>query len=260
MIAIKTSQEIKIMQEGGKILSGALWEVVRSIRPGISELELDEIAEKFIVQAGGEPGFKRVQGYKHTICISTNDVVVHGIPTRYKLKEGDIVGIDCGVFYKGFHTDMAETVRVQNSELRIKNDEVDRFLEVGKTALEAGIRQARVGNHVGDISRAIQGLVEAQNRYSVVRSLVGHGVGEELHEEPEVPGYLVGKIENTPVLREGMVIAIEVIYNMGGPEIVFANRDGWTLKTEDGSLAGLFERSLAITKNGPQILTPESYS
>lgn len=260
MIKIKATKEIEIMREGGRILAETLWEVLAHVKPGVSEIELDALAEKLIREKGGEPGFQKVPGYKHATCISTNEIVVHGIPTDYKLKEGDIIGIDCGVFYKGFHTDMAETVRVQNSELRIKNDEVDRFLEVGKTALEAGIRQARVGNHVGDISRAIQGLVEAQNRYSVVRSLVGHGVGEELHEEPEVPGYLVGKIENTPVLREGMVIAIEVIYNMGGPEIVFANRDGWTLKTEDGSLAGLFERSLAITKNGPQILTPESYS
>jgi methionyl aminopeptidase len=150
---------------------------------------------------------------------------------------------------------MAETVRVQAPESKTKNEEVDRFLEVGKKALEAGINAAQLGNHVGDISKAMQSIVEVQNGYSVVRSLVGHGVGRELHEEPEIPGYLVGRIEKTPLLREGMTIAIEIIYNMGGPEIVFANRDGWTLKTEDGSLAGLFERSLTITKSGPRILT-----
>lgn len=252
MIKIKTPQEIKIMQESGRILSETLWEVLKHVKVGVSEIELDTMAEKLIREKGGEPGFQKVPGYKHATCISTNEVVVHGIPTDYKLKAGDIIGIDCGVYYKGFHTDMAQTVRVQSSN---KTDEIDRFLAVGKQALQAGIKQAKPGNHVGDISKAIQGFVEAQNGYSVVRSLVGHGVGRELHEDPEVPGYLIGKIEKTPLLKEGMVIAIEVIYNMGGPEVVFANRDGWTLKTEDDSLAGLFERSLAITKNGPLILT-----
>ena len=127
---------------------------------------------------------------------------------------------------------------------------------MGKQALEAGINQAKLGNHVGDISKAIQDIVEVQNGYSVVRSLVGHGVGEELHEDPEIPGYLQGKIEKTPELKEGMVIAVEVIYNMGGADLAFANNDGWTLQSKDGSLAGLFERTLAITKNGPLILTP----
>jgi methionyl aminopeptidase len=259
MIKIKSKEEIKIMQEGGRILAETLWEVLKHVKLGASEIELDALAEKLIREKGGEPGFQKVPGYKHATCISTNDVVVHGVPTDRRLKEGDIIGIDCGVYYKGFHTDMAETLRVSSQKSEVKSqklDEVDRFLKVGKEALEAGIDKARLGNHVGNISRAIQGLVEAQNGYSVVRSLVGHGVGQELHEEPEVPGYLqVRKIGKTPVLAEGMTIAIEVIYNMGGPEIVFANRDGWTLKTEDGSLAGLFERSLAITKDGPLILT-----
>ena len=255
MIKIKSKAELEIMQHSGHILAEALWETVRNVRPGISEIELDAIAEKFIRANGGEPGFQKVPGYKHTTCMSVNDIVVHGIPTDYKLKAGDIIGIDCGVFYKGFHTDMAETVRVQGPESKTQDEEVDRFLEVGKKALEAGINAAQLGNHVGDISKAMQTIVEVQNGYSVVRSLVGHGVGRELHEEPEIPGYLVGRIEKTPLLREGMAIAIEIIYNQGGPEIVFANRDGWTLKTEDGSLAGLFERSLTVTKSGPRILT-----
>jgi methionyl aminopeptidase len=255
MIKIKSKEEIKIMQVSGHILAETLWEVLKHVKPGVSEIELDALAEKLIREKGGEPGFQKVPGYKHAACISVNDIVVHGIPTNYILKEGDIIGIDCGVFYKGFHTDMAETVMVGKSDSKVQNDEVDRFLETGKKALEAGINQAQLGNHVGDISKAMQTIVEAQNGYSVVRSLVGHGVGRELHEEPEIPGYLVRRIEKTPLLREGMVIAIEIIYNMGGPEIVFANRDGWTLKTEDGSLAGLFERSLAITKDGPLIVT-----
>jgi methionyl aminopeptidase len=258
MINIKTQEEIEIMKTGGKILAESLWEVISYIKPGVSELELDALAEKLILQKGGEPGFKKVPDYKHTICISTNDVVVHGIPTDYKLKEGDVVGIDCGVFYKGFHTDMSETIRVksQTSNLKSQKDEVDKFLEVGKKALNEAIKQATLGSHIGDISKTIQTIVEAQNGYSVVRSLVGHGVGKDLHEDPEVPGFLSERIEKTPLLKIGMVIAIEVIYNMGDHELVFANEDGWTLKTEDGSLSGLFERTLAITENGPLTLTP----
>ncbi|HUD04928.1 MAG TPA: type I methionyl aminopeptidase [Patescibacteria group bacterium] len=258
MIRIKTPDEIKIMQTGGRMLSETLKEVCANVRPGISELELDALADKLIKEKGGEPGFKKVEGYHHATCISTNEVVVHGIPSPRVLKEGDIIGIDCGVFYQGFHTDMSETLRVRskNQELSIKNDEVDKFLKVGRQALEAGIAKAKAGNHVGDISKAIQDIVEVQNGYSVVRSLVGHGVGKELHEDPEVPGYLQGKIEKTPELKEGMVIAIEVIYNMGGPDLAFANNDGWTLKTKDNSLAGLFERTIAITKSGPLVLTP----
>jgi len=250
MIKIKTPQEIKIMQASGKMLADTLWEVVENVKPGVSEIELDALSEKLIRQKGGEPGFQKVPGYKHATCISTNDVVVHGIPSNYKLKEGDIIGIDCGVFYKGFHTDMAQTVSVGKT-----SDKAQKFLEVGGKALEMGIKQAIVGNHVGHISKAIQDLVELQNGYSVVRTLVGHGVGRQLHEEPEVPGYLQGKIEKTPLLKEGMVIAIEVIYNMGGPDLTLDD-DGWTLRTKDNSLAGLFERTLAITKTGPLILTP----
>jgi methionyl aminopeptidase len=252
MIQIKTPDEIKIMQTGGRMLSETLREVCAHIKPGVSELELDALADKLIKEKGGEPGFKKVEGYHNATCISTNEVVVHGIPSPRVLKEGDIIGIDCGVFYQGFHTDMSETVRVGSS----KSDEVDKFLKVGKQALDAGIAKAKAGNHVGDISKAIQDIVELRNGYSVVRSLVGHGVGKELHEDPEVPGYLVGKIEKTPELKEGMVIAVEVIYNMGGPDLAFANNDGWTLKTKDNSLAGLFERTIAITKSNPQILTP----
>ncbi len=258
MIHIKTQKEIEIMQKGGKILSDVMWEILKQVKPGVSEIEIDKLAEKLILEKGGEPGFKKVEGYKHAICISVNDVVVHGIPTDYRLKEKDVVGIDCGVYYGGFHTDMSETVRVSNKILNIKNkkeeDEVDKFLEIGKRALEEGINQVKVGNYVGNISKVIQDIVEVENDYSVVRTLVGHGVGRNLHEEPEVPGFLMGKIEKTPKLLEGMVIAVEVIYTMGGKELVLAD-DGWTLRTKDKSLSGLFERTVAITKDGPLILT-----
>ncbi len=250
MIKIKTSQELRIMQESGKILADTIWQVIKHIKPGVSELEIDALAEELIRQKTGEPGFQKVPGYKHATCISTNEVVVHGIPSKYRLKEGDIIGIDCGVYYKGFHTDMAETVTVGKADPKVA-----KFLAVGKEALNAAIKQTVIGNHIGHISKTIQDIIEVKNGYSVVRTLVGHGVGRELHEDPEVPGYLIGKIEQTPELKEGMVIAIEVIYNMGGPELTFANNDEWTLKTEDKSLAGLFERSIAVTKDGPQVLT-----
>lgn len=253
MIHIKTKQEVEIMAAGGKILSEVMWDLVKNVKPGFSELELDALAEKLIREKGGEPGFKRVDGYKYSICISTNDVVVHGIPTDYKFKEGDVVGIDCGVYYEGFHTDMSETGRISKE---LKNDSIDDFLFTGRDALKKAIETARISNNIGHISKTIQDIVEGKG-YSVVRSLVGHGVGRQLHEEPEVPGYLAEPIEQTPKLTEGMVIAIEVIYNMGGSELIFANKDGWTLKTEDGSLSGLFERTVAITKEGPLVLTPD---
>ena len=254
MIDLKTKQEIEIMKTGGKILADVLFEVLKNIKIGVSEIELDQLAEKLILEKGGEPGFKKVEGYKHTICISTNDVVVHGIPTNYKLKEGDVVGIDCGVYYKGFHTDMAQTVRIKDKGLRIKEDEIDEFLKIGEKAMWEGIKAAKAGQRVGDISKAIQGIVEGQG-YSVVKSLVGHGVGRELHEDPEVPGFLDGSILETALLEEGMTIAIEVIYNMGKSDVIYSGGDGWTIKSKDGSLSGLFERSIAINNGESLILT-----
>ncbi|MEX2013200.1 MAG: type I methionyl aminopeptidase, partial [Candidatus Levyibacteriota bacterium] len=231
MINIKTDKEIEDMRHGGKILAEVLFEVLGHAKPGVSELELDKLAEELIIKKGGEPAFKRVNGYKHTICTSVNNVVVHGIPTSYKIKEGDVVGIDCGVFYNGLNTDMAETILVsaKSKERRAKN-EIDRFLETGKRALEEGVKQAKAGNRVGHISKAIQDVVE-DGGYSVVESLVGHGVGKDLHEDPEVPGFLVGDISSTPLLKENMAIAVEVIYNMGGKDVVYRGDDDWTIST-----------------------------
>src|SRR5581483_1124978 len=219
------------------------------VQPGISELEIDQMAEKLIRERGGEPGFQKVPGYKNTVCMSTNEVVVHGIPTEYRFRSGDLVGVDCGVFYKGFHTDMSESKIVGSS-----TEAVEKFLKVGKKALLAGIAAAKPGNRVGHVSKAIQGIVEGQNGYSIVQSLVGHGVGKELHEEPEVPGYLKGSVQDTPLLKEGLVIAVEVIYNMGKHGVVYAD-DDWTIKSEDGLLSGLYERTVAITEDGPLVLT-----
>jgi methionyl aminopeptidase len=255
MIDIKTPQEIELMKKGGKILAEVLFELCDTVKPGMTELEIDSLAEKLIVQKGGEVAFKRVEGYHHTICASTNDVVVHGIPSNYVYKPGDVVGIDCGVYYKGYFTDMAETIKLKaKSEKRKTGDEVDKFLRIGKEALEEAIKQAVIGNRIGHISKTIQQIVEG-NGYSVVRSLIGHGVGKNLHEEPEVPGYLAGSIAKTPELVEGMTIAIEVIYNMGKRDVIYAGDDGWTIKTRDGSMSGVFERTVCITKDGPRVLT-----
>jgi methionyl aminopeptidase len=252
MIDIKTKEEIEIMKKGGKILAESLFETLRAVRPGITEAELDRIAENAIRKRGGEPGFMRVPGYKHTICVATNEVVVHGIPGDRILKEGDIICIDCGVYYGGLHTDMAETIIV-GSEKSVKK-EVRDFLKTCKLALQEAIAVAKAGNRVGHISNKIQNIVEGKG-YSIVRSLVGHGVGRELHEEPEVPGFLQGKIERTPLLREGMTIAVEVIATMGSPEVCYANEDGWTIKTVDNSLSAVFERTILINQDKPLILT-----
>jgi len=250
MIDIKTPQQIEIMKVGGHMLATTLFKTLEAIKPGMSEAEIDKMAEESILRLGGKPGFKKVKGYHHTICASTNNVVVHGIPGPYVLKVGDIIGIDCGVFYKGFHTDMSETIRVGAQ----KNEAVDTFLKTGKYALEEAIKVAKPGNRVGHISKTIQDIVEGKG-YSIVRSLIGHGVGRELHEEPEVPGFLHGSISRTPELKVGMTIAIEVIYNMGKPEVEYSGKDDWTIVSADGSLSGVFERTVVITENGPLMLT-----
>lgn len=259
MVDIKTAQEIEIMQKSGAILAEVLYAVMKEVKAGVSEIAIDALAEKMIRERGGEPGFMKVPGYHHTICACTNDVVVHGIPSAYKFKPGDMVCIDCGVYLNGYHTDMAETVIVANPDGTMpkgkEQQEKEKFLAVGKQALDAGIAQAVLGNRIGHISKAIQDIVEKENGYSIVRSLIGHGVGKELHEDPEVPGFLNKRIERTPKLVEGMTIAVEVIYNMGEPDVVYAGTDDWSIKSADGSLSAVFERSLVITKNGPVLLT-----
>lgn len=250
MIDTKTPEEIEIMKVGGKMLADTLFEVLDKARPGMTEIEVDAMADRLISEKGGEAAFKKVKGYHHATCISTNNVVVHGIPSDYKFKDGDVLGVDCGVFYKGFYTDMSQSIIVGKSE----NPEVEKFIKVGKEALDEAVKVAVLGNRIGHISQKIQEIVE-ENGYSVVRSLIGHGVGRELHEEPEVPGYLNKKIEKTPLLKPGMTIAVEVIYNMGRFEVSYPNDDGWTIATSDGKLSGLFEITIAITEKGPLILT-----
>jgi len=250
MIDDKTRKKIDTMRIAGKMLGEVLAEVLSSVKPGITEIELDRLAERLILEKGGESGFKRVDGYLHTVCVSTNNVVVHGIPKERVLVEGDIIGIDCGVYLDGYHTDMAETIIVGS----LQDEKVLQFLKTGKKAMYDGIRQAKPGHRVGHISRAMQETIEGGG-YSVVRSLVGHGVGKELHEAPEIPGYLEREIRKTPILTEGMTIAVEAIYNLGGVGVKYDGSDDWTIVTEDGSLAGLFERTILITDEGPELIT-----
>lgn len=253
MIHVKSEDQIAKMKIGGKMLANVLFETLANVKPGVSELAVDELAEKLILTKGGEPGFKRVKGYHNSICVATNEIVVHGIPTKRTFEKGDIICIDCGVFYGGLHTDMAETIYLDDPK-DPKRKEKQQFLAIGKKALEEAIGVAKAGQRVGHISQVIQRTVEGAG-YSIVRNLVGHGVGRELHEDPEVPGFLEKPLEKTPELKEGMTIAIEVIYNMGKPEVEYAGGDGWTIKSADNSLSAVFERTVLITKNGAEVLT-----
>ena len=270
MVKLRSEQELELMRESGRITAVALKKVLESVKVGVTGLELDQIAEEEMKSQGAQSSFKTVEGYRWTICVTVNEQVVHGIPTTSALKEGDIVSIDLGALYKGWHTDAAWSVLVtaghpEQSEGSVANatsnklrdpssstqDDKSRFLAVGEEALWLGIKQAVDGNKIGDISEAIQKKVEGFG-YSIVRSLVGHGVGEELHEDPEVPGY--GRAGTGMVLKSGMTIAIEVIYNMGKPEVLL-DKDGWTIISADESLAGLFEMSIIVGKEKAQILT-----
>lgn len=248
MIQIKTPTEIASMKAGGKILGKVLENVLQKAVPGISTFDLDKYAEESILAAGAKPSFKMEEGYHFTSCLCVNDIVVHGIPTSYKLQEGDVLGVDLGVFYQGFHTDASWTIQIK------ENEEIEKFLKTGENALKEAIKKCVPGNHIGDISKTIQDIVEGGG-YSCVKQLVGHGVGRQLHEDPEIPCYLRGRIENTPEIKKGMVFAVEVIYNLGESAVVYSNDDGWTIVTRDGLPSGLFEHTVVVTENGPEILT-----
>ncbi|MEK7166760.1 MAG: type I methionyl aminopeptidase [Patescibacteria group bacterium] len=256
MTHIKTASEIEVMRDGGKKLAKIRDRLLKELKPGSVPLQIDNLAKKLIAEAGGSPSFVTVGDYQWATCISVNDGVVHGIPTDKPFNEGDAVGLDVGLFYQGFHTDTSWS-KLVGSRQEERSREKEKFLQVGEEALDKAISQAKPGNRIGHISQAIQTTIEGAG-YSVVRSLVGHGVGSNLHEPPQVPGVLTKRIEKTPPLFKGMVLAIEVIYNKGKPDIVYKNNDGWTLVTADGSLSGLFEQTVLITQNEPSILTASS--
>ncbi len=245
MARLRNVYEAKLMREGGKIAALALKKALEASMEGVSGIEIDKIAAETIYKKGGDLSYKTVPGYKYATCITVNEQVVHGIPTESKLHKGDVVSIDLAVEYKGWHTDTAWTVLVG------KNADKEKFLNTGEEALQLAIKQAVEGKRIGDISCAIQNKVEGEG-YSVVRSLVGHGVGRSLHEDPEVPGY--GKANTGMVLKSGMTLAIEVIYTQGLPDVAL-DKDGWTFVSADGSLAGLFEMTVLVGKEKTEVLT-----
>jgi len=250
MINYKTGDEIELIKEGALILGKAHGLVASILRPGIKTIKLDQVAEDFIRESGGVPSFKNYKGFPHTLCISLNENVVHGFPSDYELQGGDIISIDCGVYYKGFHSDSAYTYPVGKVD-----DDVDMLLKITRESLYKGIREAVYGNRIGDIGFAVQTYTE-KHGYSVVRELVGHGLGRNLHEVPEVPNY--GKRGRGAKLKEGMVIAIEPMINLGKRNIVQED-DGWTIRTADRMPSAHFEHTVAIFRDKTEILTTHKY-
>ncbi len=250
MIYHKTREEVEIIKESAQILGKVHGEIAKKIRPGVKTIELDRLAEEFILDNGGIPSFKNYNGFPYTLCISLNENVVHGFPSEAELQEGDIVSIDCGVYFKGYHSDSAYTYPVGKV-----SDEVEKLIQVTKESLYKGIEQAVYGNRVGDIGFAVQSYTE-DHGYSVVRELVGHGLGKKLHEGPEIPNY--GKRGRGPKLSDGLVIAIEPMINLGKRNVV-QEADGWTIRTADRAPSAHFEHTVAIFKDETEVLTTHEY-
>ena len=242
MIILKTEEEIEFMRDANRLVGMTLGELSKHIRPGVSTLQLDKIAEEYIRDHGAYPTFLGYGGFPNSICTSVNENVVHGIPNNKPLEEGDIISIDCGTQKRGFCGDSAYTFCVGEVDQKVKD-----LLRITKEALYKGIEQAKEDNRIGDIGSAIQDYCEI-NGYSVVRELVGHGIGRQMHESPEVPNY--GRRGTGPVVKNGMCIAIEPMINMGGKKVVFEN-DGWTVRTKDRKPSAHFEHTIAIEASGP---------
>ncbi|CUQ24806.1 type I methionyl aminopeptidase [Clostridium baratii] len=246
MIFIKNDLELDLMRKAGKIVAETLLLLEHEIKPGISTKELDTIAEQFITEQGAKPSFKGLYGFPATLCISVNNEVVHGIPGGYILKDGDIVSIDCGACLDGFHGDAARTFPVGNI-----SEDASKLIKVTEQSFFEGIKFAQIGNRLTDISHAIQDHIEA-NGFSVVKDFVGHGIGRDLHEDPEVPNF--GRPGRGPVLTKGMVLAIEPMVNVGTFKVRTLRND-WTVVTSDGSLSAHYENTVAILPDGPEVLT-----
>jgi methionyl aminopeptidase len=239
---------LAIMTEGGRKLARIKSSLKNKIKAGVSAMEIDNLAQQMIAKSGGKPSFKMVRDYKWATCVNVNEGVVHGIPKKSMVfAEGDIVSVDVGLFYKGFHTDTSFSVLVGSDVSK------EKMLDVGREALSAAVNKTYPGNRIYDISKVIEKILVSGN-YSPVRALVGHGVGRDLHEEPQIPCFTTGRSKDSPVLPVGAVLAIEVMYTKGNPDVVLEN-DGWTISTADGKISALFEETVAVTKNGPVVLT-----
>lgn len=250
MISIKSKREIDLMIVAGRIVYETHQHIKSMIKPGVSLLQIDAEAEKFILSKGATPSFKGYEGFPNATCISVNEEVVHGIPSNRKLKNGDIVSIDIGANYKGYHGDSAWSYAVGNID-----DDKKYLLEHTKNALFEGISKVKPGNYIGDIGYAVEKYANAHH-LGIVRELVGHGVGNNVHEDPDVPNY--GNMQTGPILKEGMVIAIEPMLNLGSDDIVVEDND-WTITTLDKKPSAHFEHTVLVTKDGYQILTGEWY-
>jgi methionyl aminopeptidase len=246
MIPLKTKEDLNILREAGKMLAGVMQKLASAVKVGISTARLDCLAEELLSKAGAIPAFKGYRGFPATVCVSINEEIVHGIPSERLLKENDIVSLDLGINYRGYFADAAITLAVGEV-----NPQTKKLISVTKNALGEGIRQARAENRLSDISSSIQTYVEAHG-FSVVRQFVGHGIGYNLHEEPEIPNF--GVPGQGPLLKKGMVLAIEPMVNMGSWESEITS-NGWTAITKDGLPSAHFEHTVAITENGPEILT-----
>jgi methionyl aminopeptidase len=247
VIVKKTPDQIEEMAAAGAIQARCLKMLASKCRPGVTTAELDQAAERFIRSQGATPSFKGYRGFPGSICASPNSMVVHGIPGPYELRKGDLLSIDVGVTYEGWVADAAITVPIG-----AVSEEAERLMATTRAALFDAVAEARVGNHLGDVSSAVQRRVE-RDGFSIIRVLVGHGVGREMHEEPQVPNF--GEPGRGPVLEDGMVFAIEPMVNAGGEEVVMGE-DGWAVYSDDESLAAHFEFTVAVTGDGPRILTP----
>ncbi len=250
MANLKTDEEIEILRENALIVSKTLAELAKHVKPGVTTLELDKVAEEFIRDYGAEPGFLGYNGFPNTLCTSLNSVVVHGIPSNHRLEEGDILSVDCGTKLKGFYGDSAYTFAV--GEI---SPEAAMLLEVTKASLFKGIEQVRAGNRIGDIGNAVQTYAEAHG-FSVVREMIGHGIGHNMHERPDVPNY--GKRGNGSKLVNGMVICIEPMINMGKKDIYMEN-DGWTIRTVDKKMSAHYELTVAVKDGKADVLSTFKY-
>ncbi|HEX5913599.1 MAG TPA: type I methionyl aminopeptidase [Rubrobacter sp.] len=247
MIVRKSTSELEAMREGGRITAGCLKMLEENVRPGVTTRELDRLAEEFIHERGGKPEFKGYQGFPASICASPNAMIVHGIPGSYRLKSGDIISLDVGVRYEGFVTDSATTVPVGYVP-----EDILGLLSTTRECLAAATDQMRAGKRLGDVGHAIQALAESRG-YGVVRDLVSHGVGRQMHEDPQIPNY--GSPATGPRLLPGMTFAIEPMITLGDYGIRLSEWDGWSIYTADGSLSAHFENTVAVTENGPLVLT-----
>jgi len=248
---ITSEQDLRLVKEGGNKLAQIRDELKGYVTEGISAFEIDKKADELIKKSGGEASFKKVKGYSWATCINVNDGVVHGIPHKSLVfKQGDLVSVDVGLFYKGFHTDTSFSLQIGDDK------KLDKFLKAGLESLQAGITNVKPGNRIYDISAGIHAVLQANN-LNPVWSLTGHGIGRKLHEEPYIPCYAHGKYDQSPIILNGEMLALEVMYTTGSGDVV-KEADGWTISSSDGKITGLFEDTVLVTEHGPLVLTKQS--